>query len=124
MIRRLATTFVPMAAALAFALGAASAAVQEQCRTIKFERGASSADVRGTAPADGVDCLRFSTGDGQNVQLSVSSAGNAVAFTVDGVADGRDSHQFRSTRTTYEVSVFQTMKAVSPVNYVLKLTIR
>ena len=94
------------------------------CRTIEFQRGMSSAQVNGVAPAEGFDCLRFSTGDGQDVQLSVRSARDAVAFTVDGVADGRDSLRFRSTKKTYELLVFQTFKAVAPVKYELRLAIR
>ncbi len=94
------------------------------CTSIKFERGASSAQVRGTAPAQGIDCLRFGTGDGQDVQLSVRSDRDAVAFSVVGVADDRDSIRFRSAKKTYEVRVFQTMKAVTPMRYELSLTIR
>ena len=94
------------------------------CGSIKFERGANSATVHGAAPADGEDCLRFSTGDGQEVQLSVRSAGNAVAFSVVGVADDRESLRFRGTKKTYEVHVFQTMKAASPVKYDLSVMIR
>lgn len=94
------------------------------CASIKFERGANSTQVHGTAPAQGVDCLRFSTGDGQDVQLSVRSDRNAVAFSVVGVADDRESVRFRSLKKTYELHVFQTMKAAEPVRYALSLTIR
>lgn len=100
--------------------GMASAA----CGSIKFERGANSAQVTGTAPAEGVDCLRFSTGHGQDVQLSVRSVRDAVAFSVVGVADDRESIRFRSLKKTYELHVFQTMKAAEPVKYELSLTIR
>ena len=112
--------------ALALALAAATHAGMSSaaCRSIKFERGASSAQVQGMAPAEDVDCLRFSTGDGQDAQLSVRSARDAVAFSVVGVADGRDSLRFRSTKKTYELRVFQTMKAVAPVKYELSPTIR
>ena len=111
---------LPLALAAAIQAGTASAA----CRDIRFERGASSAKVQGVAPAEDFDCLRFGTGDGQDVQLSVKSARDAVAFTVVDVADDRDSLRFRSAKRSYEVRVFQTMKAVAPVKYELGLSIR
>lgn len=95
-----------------------------ECRAIRFERGANSAEVHGVAPADGSDCLRFSAGDGQDVQLSVRSAGDVVAFSIVGVADDRNSLRFRSTKKSYEVRAFQTMKAATPVKYDLSLMIR
>lgn len=94
------------------------------CTSIRFERGANSAQVRGMAPAEGFDCLRFGSGDGQDVQLSVRSERDAVAFSVVGGADDRDSIRFRSAKKTYEVRVFQTMKAATPMQYELSLTIR
>lgn len=116
-LRRLLTLSLTLAAATHAGISFGA------CRNIKFERGASSAQVQGMAPAEAADCLRFSTGDGQDVQLSVRSARDAVAFTIDGVADGRDSLRFRSTKKTYELLVFQTMKAVTPVKYELSLAI-
>ena len=112
--------------ALALALAAATHAggSSAACRSIQFERGASAAHLQGTAPAEDFDCLRFSTGAGQDVQLSIRSARDAVAFTVVGVADDRDSLRFRSTKKTYELRVFQTLKAAAPVKYELSLSIR
>jgi len=109
---------------LALAAATQAGASFAACRSIQFERGASSAQVQGTAPAEDVDCLRFSTGDGQDVQLSIKSARDAVAFSVVGVADDRDSLRFRSTKKTYELRVFQTLKAAAPVKYELSLSIR
>lgn len=110
---------------LALALLAAQAATASAaCRSVSFERGASSALVRGTAPADGTDCLRFGAGNGQDVQMSVRSVRDQVAFSVDGVADDRDSLRFRSTKKTYEVRVFQTTRAAAPVAYEFSLSIR
>ncbi|MBS0466445.1 MAG: hypothetical protein JSS31_18370 [Proteobacteria bacterium] len=94
------------------------------CSNIRFERGASSAQVQGTAPAEGFDCLRFSTGAGQDVQLSVRSPHDAVAFSVIGEADARDSLRFRSVKKTYELRVFQLFRGVAPVKYELDLAIR
>lgn len=109
-----------IAAAAAMQCGSAIAA----CSNIRFERGANSARVQGTAPAEGFDCLRFSTGAGQDVQLSVRSPHDAVVFSVIGEADGRDSLRFRSVKKTYEVRVAQLFRAVDPVKYELELTIR
>jgi hypothetical protein len=97
---------------------------QSACSSIRFERGASAAKVRGNAPADGVDCFRFGAGDGQDVQLSVRSDKDAVALSVVGVADDRQSLSFKTTKRTYEVHVFQTMKAAAPAPYELGLSIR
>ena len=105
---------------LALQAGAASAA----CRNIQFERGASSAVVRGMAPAEGFDCLRFGAGNGQDVQVSVKSAHDAVAFGIEGIVDNNDRVRFRSVKKTYELRVHQTMRAVTPVPYELSLAIR
>ncbi|MBS0429634.1 MAG: hypothetical protein JSR41_20325 [Proteobacteria bacterium] len=101
-----------------------TATASAACRSISFERGASSALVRGVAPAEGIDCLRFGAGQGQDVQMSVRSVRDQVAFSVDGVADDRDNLRFRSTKKTYEVRVFQTMRAAAPVPYEFSLSIR
>lgn len=90
-------------------VAAQPATASAACRSISFERGASSALVRGVAPADGINCLRFGAGNGQDVQMSVRSVRDQVAFSVDGVADDRDNLRFRSTKKTYEIRVFQTV---------------
>jgi len=113
-----------LALTLAVAAAMTAQASAAACRSIRFERGASSAQVRGTAPAEGFDCLRFGAGNGQDVQVSVRSARDQVAFTIDGVVDDRDSFRFRSSKKTYELRVHQTMKAVAPVPYELSLAIR
>jgi len=107
-------------ACLAMAAGAASAA----CRAIRFDPGATSATVQGSAPAEGVECLRFGAGNGQTVQLSVKSPHDQVAFSIDGVTDNRDQFSFKSRKQNYDVLMHQTMKAVAPVRYELTLSIR
>ncbi len=101
--------------------GIASAATA--CRLIEFQNGSSTAQVRGVAPADGVECLRFSAGRGQNVQVSVKSVRDQVAFSIEGLIDDRVQHTFTSQKKSYELLVFQTMKAMAPVKYVLTLSI-
>lgn len=93
------------------------------CKLIEFQKGASSAQMRGEAPADGVECLRFSTGRGQNVQVSVKSVHDQVAFSIGGLVDDRQQHTFVSEKKNYKLLVFQTMKAAAPVKYVLTLSI-
>ena len=103
-------------------LGTASAATA--CRLIEFQKGSSSAQVRGQAPAEGAECLKFSARRGQNVQVSVQSVHDQVAFSIEGLIDDRLQHTFMSEKKSYKLLIFQTMKAVAPVKYVLTLSIR
>ena len=116
-----ASSIAAVALMLSFA-GTACAATA--CRLIAFQKGASSAQVRGQAPAEGAECLKFSARRGQNVQLSVQSAHDQVAFSIEGLIDDRLQHAFTSEKPSYTLLVFQTMKAVAPVKYVLTLSIR
>ncbi|RZL86735.1 MAG: hypothetical protein EOP82_29050 [Variovorax sp.] len=99
-------------------------AANAACRTIRFQPGASSAEIRGEAPAEGTECLRFGTGQGQTVQLSVKSPRDQVAFTTDGLVDNRDKYTFVSEKKNYDLLMHQAFKAVAPVKYVLTLSIR
>lgn len=93
------------------------------CKEIRFKRGESSAVVTGAAPAEDVACLRFRAGDGQSVRLSVQSVHDWVAFSIPGLVDNRAEYAFTSKKQPYDILIHQTMRAVSPVDYRLTLSI-
>ncbi len=110
--------------AFGLALLPLAAAADPPCKTISFKPGASSAEIRGEAPAEGVQCLRFGVGKGQTVRVSVKSPQKQVAFTIDGLVDNREKYQFTSEQKTYDLLMHQTFNAVTPVGYVLTLSIK
>ena len=81
-------------------------------------------EIRGAAPSEGVQCLRFSTAKGQTVRIAVKSPKNQVAFTLDGMVDNREKFQFTSEKRTYDVLLHQTSSAAKPVDYALTLSIK
>ena len=114
--------FISMALA-GVCMFAGTASHTADCDEIRFKRGESSAVVTGAAPADAVVCLRFRAGAGQSVRLSVQSDYDQVAFSVAGLVDNQTEYAFTSKKQPYDVLIHQTMKAVSPVDYRLMLSI-
>ena len=109
-----------LAGACMFAGTASHAA---DCDEIRFKRGESSAVVTGAAPAEAVACWRFRAGAGQSVRLTVESDYDRVAFSIEGLVDNRAEYAFTSKQQAYDVLVHQTMRAVSPADYRLTLSI-
>lgn len=100
------------------------AGAEPVCKVIQFQRGATSAQVHGVAPAADAECLRFGAGRGQRVEVSVQSARDQVVFSIDGLVDARTQHRFTSEKKDYRLRVAQLMRAVAPVPYVLTLSIQ
>jgi hypothetical protein len=99
-------------------------AVFAQCQTIRFQPGASSAELRGTVQPEEMHCFRFSTGPGQAVRLAVKSKSGDVAFTIKDLVDNRDRYEFTSEKKRYELSVYQSSRSVTAEAYTLSLVIR
>lgn len=116
--------FKPAYGGLALALLPLAAAAQAPCETIRFKPGASSAELRGVAPAEGLRCFRFGTRVGQTVRVSIKSPRGQVAFSVEGLADAQDSFQFTSDKPNYLLQVFQLQRSAAAVSYVLTLSIK
>lgn len=94
-----------------------------ECDEIRFKQGESSAVVMGEAPAEGNACLRFRAGAGQNVRLSIQSVYDQAAFSIVGLEDNQMEYAFISKKQSYDLLIHQTMRAISPVNYRLTLSI-
>ncbi|WP_377080700.1 hypothetical protein [Roseomonas xinghualingensis] len=99
----------------------AHAHAQGRCQPIRFNPGASSAEIHGTAPAEDVVCYTLATGNGQAARVSVT--GSNVIVTVLDVADARDRIEFRTQRKTYTLLVGQLMRAVQPERFVLSVSV-
>lgn len=82
----------------------------QSCTEIRFARGASSAEVTGSAPADGVICYALSTGAGQQARLRVLEGNNTI-FTIEGLVDAQNDYSFRTKARTYRILVGQLMRA-------------
>jgi hypothetical protein len=67
---------------------------QDRCTEVHFERGQSSATIRGSAPAEDVVCYTFGAGAGQTANLKVT--GRNVIVSVIGVGDARTSWTFKT----------------------------
>lgn len=102
--RRHASLIATVAVMLSMAETASAATA---CRVIAFQKGSSSAQVSGEAPANGVECLTFSAGRGQNVQVSVKSVHDQVAFSIEGLTDDRLQHTFVSEKKAINFSFYR-----------------
>ena len=125
-MRRLTFSVGRSALAITFtcALASSHLANASECQTIRFNRGATSAQIHGTLQPEGQQCFRFSTGKGQSVRLAVHSKSGNVGFALNDVADNRDRLEFISEKKTYELSVHQTLRSVTPDDFTLSLSIK
>lgn len=94
------------------------------CKTIQFERGASSATISGNIGPEEIQCFRFTSGQGQRVRMSVESANDNTIFTIVDIADARKEYSFRSQKKTYEFIIAQLFRSVTDDHYKLTLSIR
>jgi hypothetical protein len=69
---------------------------QDRCTEVHFERGQSSATVRGSAPAEDVVCYSFGAGAGQTANPKVT--GRNVIVSVIGVGDARNVLDLQNPR--------------------------
>jgi hypothetical protein len=99
----------------------AQAIAQNNCTPVTFERGRSSATLRGTAPPEDIVCYTFAAGAGKTAHLSVS--GRNMIVSVIGVGDARESWTFKTTAQTYKFVVGQMMRSVTPEPYSVTLSL-
>jgi hypothetical protein len=99
-----------------------AASAQENCRSVQFNRGQSSATLRGTAPPDGVTCYTFAAGAGQTASIKVT--GRNMIISVPGIGDDRQSWTFPTKNQTYKFIVTQEMRSVTPELYTVTLSIK
>jgi len=97
-------------------------AAAQSCTEIRFARGASSADITGAAPADGVLCYSFATGAGQQARVRVLEGRN-TAFSIEGLADARDDLDFRTEAKTYRMRVFQLMRSARDEPFRIRVSV-
>jgi hypothetical protein len=108
-----------LALSLAFA---GSALAAERCTAVRFQRGASSAETTGLAPAEDVICYSLETGAGQNARIQVLEGSN-VMFSIEGLVDAQDDYSFRTERGTYRVLVGQLMRAAEPMPFRILMSV-
>ncbi len=75
----------------------------EDCETIRFQRGHSSAVVEGVAPPDSALCYQITTAAGQTADIAIS--GVNMVFSVEGVTDAQDKYRFTTEQKTYRITV-------------------
>ena len=94
------------------------------CVRILDVPGATTATVTGSVGSDEpFPCYEFTGAPGRTARLRVAGGHGNVAFTVDDVADDRDSLDFPTKRRSYTVTVFQTLRA-PPARYDLTVSLR
>lgn len=101
---------------------AAGAAPAQTCEAIRFAPGASSGEVAGLAPPDGVLCYALEVGEGQRARVRVLDGRN-VAFSVEGRVDAQEDYAFVTERGTDRILVFQLMRAAAPEPFVLEVSV-
>lgn len=118
MTTRLFTIFI-----LAFILSnlAVTTARAENCETIRFQRGHSSAAIEGVAPPDSALCYQITTAVGQTADIAIS--GVNMVFSVEGVTDAQDRYRFTTEQKTYRITVSQLMRSVTNEPFTLTITI-
>jgi hypothetical protein len=61
----------------------------EECETIRFKRGESSATIDGIAPQNHPTCYQMTTGQGQKATMRVT-AGRNICFSIADLIDCQD----------------------------------
>lgn len=118
--RSLAIALAVMASSVCGQLAQAEA----PCRTIQFQAGASSITISGSVDPDATQCFHFSTRQGQNVRVAITSKDQNTVFSILGLVDARDQYTFKSQKQTYEIVVGQLMRSATADTYQLMLSIK
>jgi len=93
----------------------------ENCETIQFQRGHSSATVEGIAPPDGALCYQITTAAGQTADIVIS--GVNMMFSIAGVIEVQDKYRFTTEQKTYRITVGQLMRSVTDEPFTLNIAI-
>lgn len=105
-----------------------AAAPAEECKPIRFARGASSAVVSGVVPPDHKTetppsaCYTLAVGEGQRAQVRLLKGEN-VGITIPGVADQQDSIDFTTRAGTYRIMLFQVLPRPSPFPFQMRVAV-
>ncbi len=115
---------MPKSLALALTLAAMpTVGTAQGCSEIRFARGASSGEVSGVAPAEGIACYTLGVGAGQQARVRVVGE-NGMAFNIPGVAENQDDVRFVTRPGTYRIDVYQTFRSVTALPFRLFVEIR
>ena len=97
------------------------------CTPIQFQRGTTSAIVRGSVPPEDPDegpprpaCYSLAVGEGQEAKIRLL-AGENVGITIPEVGDMRDSLEFRTRRGTYRIELYQLFPTVEPAPFRIRV---
>ncbi len=101
---------------------AVTAVHAENCETIQFQRGHSSAKVEGIAPPNITICYQITTAAGQTADIAIS--GVNMVFSVEGVIDAQDKYRFTTEKKTYRITVGQLMRTVTDEPFTLNISIK
>ncbi len=109
---------------LAFILSifAVTTAWAENCETIRFQRGHSSATIEGIAPPDSTLCYQITTAAGQTADIAIP--GINMMFSIEGVADVQDKYRVTTEQKTYRITVGQLMRSVMDEPFTLTIAIQ
>ncbi|MDR4651181.1 MAG: hypothetical protein MRJ52_02085 [Nitrosomonas sp.] len=118
MTTRLFTIFI---LALTLLMLAVTTAWAENCETIRFQRGHSSAAIEGVAPPDSALCYQITTAAGQTADIAIS--GVNMMFSIEGVTDAQDKYRFTTEKKTYRITVSQLMRSVTNEPFTLTVAI-
>jgi len=107
--------------ALTFLMLAVTTARAENCETIRFQRGHSSAAIEGVAPSGSALCYQITTAAGQTADIAIS--GVNMMFSIEGVTDAQDKYRFTTEQKTYRITVSQLMRSVTNEPFTLTVAI-
>jgi hypothetical protein len=100
----------------------ASAYAQDNCTSIRFAPGLSSAAVKGIAPPEEGVCYTFAAAAGQTANLKIT--GRNMVISVIDVGDARDVWTFKTEAQTYKFIVAQLMRSVTSEPYTVTLSVK
>ncbi len=94
----------------------------ENCETIQFQRGDSSATFEGIAPPNITMCYQITTAAGQTADIAIS--GVNMVFSVEDVVDAQNKYRFTTEKKTYRIAVGQLMRTVTDEPFALNISIK
>lgn len=101
---------------------AVTTAQAENCETILFQRGHSSASIEGVAPPDSAICYQVTTAAGQTADIVI--LGTNMMFSIEDVIDAQDKYRFITEKKTYRIYISQLMRSLTNESYTLNISIK